>query len=119
NSFAFVTGRFYEPRDPGVEGSRNLPLIPAPRWDCEFRGDWKKLSSHIHNGYIKLEISSTFSQNRPFTGYDTETVTKGYSLLHVGCGFDIKGKKATSCSLHLGISNVLNTAYQSHLSRLK
>ena len=119
NSFAFVVGKFNEQREHGVAGSDNLPLIPAPKWDSELRADIKKIGRHVQHAYFKFEVSTSFAQNRPFTGYDTETRTPGYSLLNAGLGFDIRGRKATGCSVHIGVLNILDAAYQNHLSRLK
>lgn len=119
NSFAYVVGKFDERREAHIPGSDNLPLIPAPRWDSELRADVKKIGKSVQHAYFKLEINTFFKQNRPFTGFDTETATNGYTLLNAGLGFDIKGKKDPVCNIHLGILNILDQSYQNHLSRLK
>ena len=50
---------------------------------------------------------------------DTETATPAYTLLNMSAGTDIviKGKKRAS--LYLMADNLMDTAWQSHLSRLK
>lgn len=59
------------------------------------------------------------SQNHYYKAYDTETATKGYALLNMSVGTDvfIKGRKVLE--MHIIADNILNTVYQSHLSRLK
>ncbi|MCB0776614.1 MAG: TonB-dependent receptor [Chitinophagaceae bacterium] len=115
NNFSYVRGRFDDP----IDGSINLPLIPAARWNTELRADIKNKGKHIENLYAKLEFSSTFRQARAFTGFDTETMTAGYTLVNTGVGADIVNKSKTILSLHAGISNLTDVAYQNHLSRLK
>jgi iron complex outermembrane receptor protein len=116
NSFSFVRGRF----DNGIDGSDNLPLIPAPRWTGELRGDFKKAGKLLQNLYAKVELAKTFEQNKPFTGYNTETVTEGYTLLNAGIGANLINKnKRTVCGIHFSVTNITDVAWQSHLSRLK
>lgn len=119
NSFSFVRGRFDNKLDGYKTGSDNIPLIPAPRWNSELRTDFKKAGKAVHNLYASLEMASTFKQDKFFTGFDTETATKGYTLLNAGIGGDIISKKKTIFSLYLGMNNITDVAYQNHLSRLK
>ncbi|MFM2139058.1 MAG: hypothetical protein RJA57_1365 [Bacteroidota bacterium] len=116
NSFSFVNGRFIVP----VDGSRDLPLIPPARWRGEFRADIKKLGKWGRNGYVRLQAEHQFAQNRAFTGYNTETATPAYTLVHAGAGLDVTGRgKRPLFSLHLSLMNLTDVAYQNHLSRLK
>lgn len=116
NTFSFVSGTFQNP----IEGSKYLPFIPAPKLFTELRGDFKKLGNNMKNGYFKVEIDQTFEQNHPFTAYNTETKTLGYTLLNVGLGADIySSKKHQLMGVYLTASNLFDVAYQSHLSRLK
>ncbi|UEG50360.1 TonB-dependent receptor [Ferruginibacter lapsinanis] len=116
NTFSLVTGKLKE----AIEGSNNLPFIPAPRLITEFRGNIKKIKNNIHNAYVKFEIDNTFTQNNIFTAYNTETRTSGYTLLNAGVGADIVSKKGvTLFSLHFVGTNLADVAYQNHLSRLK
>jgi iron complex outermembrane recepter protein len=119
NRFSFVQGRFNNKIDGDRIGSDNLPQIPAVRWLAELRADFKKVSSIFQNLYCKLELDQNFKQNKPFTGFDTETATPGYALLNVGLGADIVNEKKKLFSLHLGVANVTDAAWQNHLSRLK
>ncbi|HRE37634.1 MAG TPA: TonB-dependent receptor [Chitinophagaceae bacterium] len=120
NSFSFVRGRFDERIDGFKAGSDNLPLIPAPRWNGELRADFRKAGKFLQNLYARFEVDKTFRQNNHFTGFDTETATDGFTLLNAGVGANITGKKNNVLfSLHLGVTNIGDVAYQNHLSRLK
>ena len=120
NNFSFVRGRFDDLLDNFRPGSDNLPLIPAPRWTSEIRADFQKAGKSLRNFYARLEGDQTFKQDRFFSGYDTETATNGYFLLNAGLGADItNAKKKTIFSLHIGVINIGNVAWQNHLSRLK
>lgn len=119
NTFSFVRGRFDKKIDGDRDGSDNLPLIPAPRWNSELRADFKKAGKVLRNLYARFEVAFTFRQDHYFSGYDTETRTTGYTLLNTGLGADFQGKKGVLCSLHIGVSNLADVAYQNHLSRLK
>lgn len=115
NSLSYVRGRFS--RD--VDESSNLPLIPAPRWNSELRANVKHLGKWLRNGYGNLELNHFFAQNRPFTGYNTETATPAYTLLHASIGTDVVVRDRTIFSLYLAAQNLTDVAYQNHLSRLK
>lgn len=116
NSFSFVSGRFAA----ALDGSKNIPFIPAPKLVTELRSNFDHLKGAVHNFYVKLELDNTFTQRNIFTAYDTETKTKGYSLLNLGVGADFVNKKEQPLfSLSLSALNITDVAYQNHLSRLK
>lgn len=115
NTFSYVRGVLSEAQD----GSKNLPFIPAPRLINELRGDFMRKGKVVKNVYVKAELDNTFAQNNPFTGYNTETKTDGYSLFNVGVGGDIMSKGKPIFSVFLAANNLTDAAYQSHLSRLK
>jgi iron complex outermembrane recepter protein len=115
NTFSYVAGSLKE----SIEGTKNLPFIPAPKLLTELRGDFKKLGNNITNCYVKVELDNTFKQTRAFTAFDTETATAAYTLLHVGLGADINAKGKTIFSLNFSANNITDVAYQNHLSRLK
>lgn len=115
NTFSYVRGVLSAEQD----GSNNLPFIPAPRLINEIKGEFLKKSKSLRNLYIKLELDNTFAQNHPFTGFNTETATRGYSLVNAGFGGDIASKGKTLFSLFFSANNIGDVAYQNHLSRLK
>ncbi|HMD00531.1 MAG TPA: TonB-dependent receptor, partial [Ferruginibacter sp.] len=116
NTFSMVSGRFQE----AIEGSKNLPFIPAPKLVTEVKVSFPKLSKAVNNFYAKVELDNNFSQNKVFTAYNTETPTGAYTLLNGGIGADIVNKKKqTLFSLNFSAINFTDVAYQNHLSRLK
>jgi iron complex outermembrane receptor protein len=116
NSFSFVAGQF----EHAIDGSRRLPFIPAPKLQSELRGDFNKAGKGLKNLYAKIEMDNVSTQNRIFTGYNTETVTDGYTLFNVGAGTDVTNRKGKVLfGIHIALNNIADVAYQNHLSRLK
>ncbi|HYC39442.1 MAG TPA: TonB-dependent receptor [Chitinophagaceae bacterium] len=115
NSLSWVRGKFSEAED----GSRNLPLIPAPRLMNEIEVDLLKEGKLLRNVFARVELENVFAQNKPFTGYNTETLTVGYSLLHAAIGGELTSRGRTIAQLVLAGNNLIDRSYQSHLSRLK
>ncbi len=115
NTFSWVKGRFNKEQD----GTKNLPFIPSARLINELKVDLLKKGKIIRNVFIKMELDNNFSQDKPFTGYNTETATRGYSLINAGIGGELKSKKRTIVSVFIGANNIADVAYQNHLSRLK
>lgn len=115
NSISFVRGKFSEE----IDGTDNLPLIPATKLTSELRANFKKAGKSLSNLYFRFNAEHTFDQDKPFYGYGTETATNGYTLLNAGAGADFMSHKKTLFSLHLSLLNIADVAYQNHLSRLK
>lgn len=115
NTFSWVRGRLSREQD----GSRNLPNIPAARFINEIKVDLFKKGKLFRNVFVKAELDNSLAQKQPFTGYNTETATKGYSIFNAGIGGDVKSKGKTIFTLFAGANNIGDVAYQSHLSRLK
>jgi iron complex outermembrane receptor protein len=115
NTFSWVRGMLNQEQD----GSKDLPFIPAARLIDEVKADFAKKGKTFKNGFIKIELDNTFKQNKPFTGFNTETSTPGYSLVNAGIGGDFVSKDKTLFSLFFGANNIGDVAYQNHLSRLK
>ena len=120
--------------------TRYLPLTPAPRltgevkWEFTHNGDHHTSAPHhtgesehhhrldhvFDNAYVAIGVEHYFRQNHYYMADDTETATPAYTLLSLSAGTDIllrNGRKL--CELYLIADNLLNSAYQSHLSRLK
>ncbi|MFZ1529786.1 MAG: TonB-dependent receptor [Ferruginibacter sp.] len=116
NTFSLVNGSFAD----AIEGSKNIPFMPAPKLLTELRADVKKLNRFFQNFYARLEMENMFTQKNIFTAFNTETKTPGYTLLHAGIGTDCTNKKGhTLFSINIAANNISNVAYQNHLSRLK
>lgn len=116
NAFSYVDARQLA----SAADSRYLPFTPAPRWLSTLHYDWP-LTSHTVNGlFVEAEADVNFSQNHVMTANDTETPTPGYTLLNLSAGADVhlpNGRKL--CTIGISARNLLDVAYQSHLSRLK
>ena len=96
-----------------------LPFIPPVQGRSELRANFAEWHG-LKNVFIKLQMEVFAAQNRYYALNETESRTPGYQLVNFGSGADIMGKKGKKL-FHLSVlcNNILNTAYQSHLSRLK
>lgn len=91
-----------------------LPLIPANKWNNEFRIDFLN-DKFFQNKYAAISLESFFSQNHVS---QFETKTSGYQLVNIQSGGTLK-LKSTNMIISLSIRNLFNKSYTSHLSRLK
>lgn len=115
NTISYVSGIFTEP----VEGVKNVPFIPATRWISELRAEILPNGKRVKNTSLYFGADHTFDQKKPFTAFETETQTRGYTLLNAGITASITNGKKTLFSLYLLGNNLGDVAYQNHLSRLK
>lgn len=102
-----------------ADSSRYLPFIPAPRFQSELRAQakrWKNFS----NLFIKLQYQHYWEQNRVLLENRTEATTPAYAIVNAGIGFDVLQKEQrTLFTFYFTVTNILDAAYQNHLSRLK
>ena len=115
NTVSIVNGTFKK----ALAGSIHLPSIPSMRWITELRYELPKNTSNLKNSYASLQLDNVAAQNNPFTGYNTETKTPGYTLINIGAGTQVTKKGKQIFSISLVAQNITDIAYQSHLSRLK
>ncbi|HEU4633708.1 MAG TPA: TonB-dependent receptor, partial [Flavisolibacter sp.] len=115
NSISYVRGKFAS----GIEGTKNVPFIPATKWISELRGEFLKNGKAAKNLSVHFEVEHHFDQNKPFTAYNTETPTSGYTLLNASISTDVASKNKTLFSVYFLGNNLGDVAYQNHLSRLK
>lgn len=116
NTFSYTRAQFTE----AIDGSKNVPLIPAARLLSTLRGNFLPKGKTIRNFYVSVESDFTANQPHAFTGFNTETNTGSYGLLNAYIGADFvsrNGKKIFS--IYLSGINLIDVAYQNHLSRLK
>ncbi|MBQ6432376.1 MAG: TonB-dependent receptor [Bacteroidaceae bacterium] len=120
--------------------TRYLPLTPPARltgevkWEFIHNGDHHSSEPHhavghsgrhaidhiLDNLYLSLGVQHYFRQNHYYRAYGTETATPAYTLLNLSLGTDILLRGSHKlCELYVIADNLLNSAYQSHLSRLK
>jgi iron complex outermembrane receptor protein len=115
NAFSYTRAQFTEE----VDGTKNIPFIPAARLFTDLAVRLYPKGKTIRNLHINLESDYTFKQDHPFTGFDTETATSDYWLINAGIGGDFVNKSKTLFSIHFTANNLGDVAYQNHLSRLK
>ncbi|HVZ56919.1 MAG TPA: TonB-dependent receptor [Chitinophagaceae bacterium] len=115
NTFSLTRATFTQP----IDGSRNVPYIPAARYLADLKVNVLPRGKRVRNLYVSLESDYTFAQDRPFTGYNTETATGDYWLVNLAAGAEFQRKGKTLFSLQLSGNNLGDVAYQNHLSRLK
>lgn len=120
--------------------TRYLPQTPPARltaevkWEFTHNGDHHTTAPHhLHeraehhridhlfdNAFVSLGVEHYFRQDHCYLAYDTETPTPAYTLLNLTAGTDILSHgRRKICELYLMANNLLDCAYQSHLSRLK
>lgn len=115
NTFSLTRAKFSE----DIDGSKNVPGIPAARYLSQVKGNFLEKGKSIRNLYVSFESDYTFRQKNPFTGYDTETATAAYWLINASVGTDVMCKGKTLFTINLSGNNLSDVAYQNHLSRLK
>lgn len=105
-TFSFVTGK--------QSDGEYLPFIPSHKLNFELRTEREKLS-FFHHAFVGFNSLTSFKQNCPSPD---ETATKGYSLLNLSAGGEIKIQKQL---LFIGINanNIFDKKYIDHLSTLK
>ncbi len=115
NTFSVTRAKFTT----AIDGSKNVPSIPAARYLSQLRANFLPKGKFFRNIYVNLESDYTFRQANAFTGYDTETATSAYWLINTSVGTTIIHKGETLFTINLSGSNLTDMAYQNHLSRLK
>ena len=116
NTFSFVDAQQMH----ASKEAKYLPMTPAPRWTSELKYE---LTHHGHymlnNAYVALGLEYNLAQNHYYMVDDTETRTPSYTLLSLSAGTDFNIHKKKIAEIYVTAENLLNTAYQNHLSRLK
>ncbi len=115
NTFSIVDAQLLSKTD-----GKYLPFIPAPRLVSTLHYDIPVHSNRVKNFFVEVESDFNLKQDHIMSENDTETPTAAYVVLDATIGIDIHRKNgAKLCYVGLNATNLLNTAYQSHLSRLK
>jgi iron complex outermembrane receptor protein len=130
NTFSYVDAQLmHQSAD-----TKYLPFTPAPRWSSElkweiFHHSHPTIGQHHHpimpaafalnNLYVAAGMDCFLKQTHIYRADDTESETPSYTLLNLSAGTDllVNGKKVAE--LYVTVDNLLNRAYQNHLSRLK
>jgi iron complex outermembrane receptor protein len=135
NTFSYVDARLTSHVMPLTSEYKYLPYTPAPRWTSELK--WELLhhshptvglhSHHSHqtkglsadNLYVAAGMECHLRQSHVYAALGTETATPAYALLRLSTGTDITWAGRKIAEFYITADNLLNRAYQSHLSRLK
>ena len=130
NTFSYVDAQLLNQS----ADTKYLPFTPAPRWSSELK--WE-LSHHSHstvahhherhplhrslfnNLYVAVGLDCYLKQTHIYRADDTETVTPAYALVSLSAGTDIQVRHKKIAELYVTADNLLDRAYQNHLSRLK
>jgi iron complex outermembrane receptor protein len=116
NTFSFVDAQQLHADD----DAKYLPMTPAPRWNSELKYEFTHHGHKaLNNAYMALGLECNLAQNHYYKVDDTETRTPGYTLLSLSAGTDLNIHKRKVAEVSITVENLLNTAYQNHLSRLK
>ena len=135
NTFSYVDAQLLHADD----DTKYLPFTPAPKWTTELKWELQHhshstVSTHamheyrhehpkngvaLNNLYVAAGLDCYFRQSHIYRADDTETPTPGYALLSLSAGTDIQVKGKKIAELYVTADNLLNKAYQNHLSRLK
>jgi iron complex outermembrane recepter protein len=103
-----------------TNGSKYLPFIPPLHTGTDLRANFSRKLTHLRSFYIKMGMEYYSRQNHVYSVNNTETPTPGYILLNAGAGTEITDRNGkVKAEINILCSNIANTAYQSHLSRLK
>ena len=118
NMLALVYGinRKKEYAHAGIRGEY-LPFIPPLRWTGNI--EQQILLSPTLTVTAKGGVEYNAAQNRFLALYHTETATPAFTLVHIGAGADIRLSSRLILQWQIQVENLLNTAYQNNLSRLK
>ncbi len=142
NTFSYVDARLTNLKSQTSNlksDTKYLPFTPAPRWSSElkwelfhhthstvsphamheYRHDHPKRGVALNNCYVAAGLDCYLKQNHIYRADDTETETPGYALLSLSAGTDIQLHGRKLAEFYVTADNLLNKAYQNHLSRLK
>jgi len=101
--------------------AKYLPFIPPMQIRSELKFELPfSPQKKIDKAYIKFDVAHFGDQNRFYALDDTETFTKGYTLINAGLGSNVvSGTGKVRFDWSVQIDNIFNVVYQSHLNRLK
>lgn len=91
-----------------------LPFIPANKVRFEMRAEKEKFL-FMENAFVSVNLLSAMDQNN---AAEDETETKGYGLLDLSIGGEVKVMNQRA-SISIGVNNLFDRKYIDHLSTLK
>ncbi|MDN3585364.1 TonB-dependent receptor [Pedobacter aquatilis] len=122
NSFAYVIGlnKNKELLNKYGNEAKYLPFIPPLQVRSEIKLTATNEQGWLNKPYFKADAAVFADQNKFYALDDTESFTRGYTLINAGIGSGIKSKSnKTILDIFIQCDNIFNVTYQSHLNRLK
>ncbi len=101
------------------DSTSSLPLTPPAVFHSTLKGVFNQPISLIERLSVRVTLDYSFAQNDIYSAYGTETPTPAYLLLGMGFTAHVKIDSHFAFDLSASVSNLSDTIYQSHLSRLK
>lgn len=101
------------------DSARYLPFTPASKWISTFRVTQKSWGKLLRNLFANLELEYYFEKEKVYLMNNTETPTPDYGLLNAYAGADLCLSRKWTIKVIASVNNLMDVAYQSHLSRLK
>jgi iron complex outermembrane receptor protein len=119
-SFSCVYGfnREEKYRDQGIQGEY-LSLIPPSRLLLNAAYSFELKKSVVQSIRPAFECEFNARQNRYLAENNSETATTAYSLFNLHLSIEWKYLKSKTGQIQFQANNIFDTAFQSHLSRLK
>ena len=116
NAFSYVRGlQLHQP-----EESKNLPMMPAPRWTCDVRYEFPDFAKgRCRRTFLAFGSECNLKQDKFYALDGTETATPSYTLLNLSAGMDLHIFGHNCIELTFSCQNLFDKVYQPHLSRLK
>lgn len=116
NAFGYV----YAQQIISSNSAKYLPFTPPAHYRGELQFDIPKTGKTFQHLFIGMHFDYYFRQNHVLSLNNTETPTPDYCLLGASTGVEIfLRNNAKLFAIIFSADNILNTAFQSHLSRLK
>jgi iron complex outermembrane receptor protein len=102
------------------DSNKYLPFIPPLHTSSELSAEFLKNLGPLEHLFIKVGLQYYAAQNRALLYNGTETKTRSYTLVDAGVGAEVINKKGRELfNFGIYITNLLDAAYQSNMSRLK
>lgn len=105
-------------RNKGTEGEY-LPMIPPLKLHSRPSYKFTPAEGFVASVTPYFEMDYSARQKRFFGLGGTETFTAAYTLFNIGAQTELNIGDSQTASFAIGVNNVFDKAYQSHLNRLK
>ncbi len=101
------------------DSTKYLPYTPPYKLVSGIELYAKNSGKYFSNIYLRADVFHYFKQNKIYYKFGNETIIPAYTLLNIGAGTDVNFGNSKAISFYIYANNILNTTYQSNMSRLK